>query len=62
MWQLFYIRARELALERTREAERERLARHRVRVERGRPWLDDVRRAGSLAADRLRGRRPAPAA
>jgi hypothetical protein len=33
-----------------------------VKVERERPWLEDVRRAGALAVDRLRGRRHVPAA
>jgi len=62
MWQLFYIQAQQIALERQREAERLRMARHRVKVERERPWLEDVRRAGALAVDRLRGRRHVPAA
>ncbi len=62
MWQIFYIRAQELAQERAREAELERMSRLGAAAGRGRPWLDDVRRAGSLAADRLRGRTAAPVA
>ncbi len=61
MWQLFYMRAQDIALERHREAEQLRLARHRVKVDRGRPWLEDVRRAGALAVGRIRGRRHVPA-
>ncbi len=62
MWQLFYIQAQQIATERQREAERLRMTRHRVKVDRGRPWLQDVRRAGALAVGRIRGRRAAPAA
>jgi hypothetical protein len=62
MWQLFYLQAQEIARERVREAERLRMARHRVKVDRGRRWLEDVRRAGALAAGRLPGRRHAPVA
>jgi len=51
MWQLHYIRARELALERNREAQRARLARlHREsRIASG-PRFAGVRRGGAVAA------------
>ncbi len=50
MWQLYYVRAQELALERMLEGERERTARQARRTPpRGRR-IERLRRGGALAA------------
>ncbi|MEO8228758.1 MAG: hypothetical protein ABI628_03230 [Chloroflexota bacterium] len=50
MWQLYYVRAQELALERILEAERERSARQAHRTAAGASRIDRLRRGGALAA------------
>lgn len=51
MWQLHYVQARELALERNREAQRARLARlHRENRIASGPRFARVRRGGAVAA------------
>ncbi len=51
MWQLHYVRARELALERAREAERARLVRlHRENRIASGPRFARIRRGGAVAA------------
>ena len=51
MWQVFYIRALEMAQERTNEAERERLARDaHVTSANGGSRFDGLRRNGARAA------------
>ena len=50
MWQIYYVRAQEIAQERIRESERERLARRALPASAGRTRLDGLRRGGALAA------------
>jgi hypothetical protein len=50
MWQLYYVRAQELALERILEAERERLAQAVRPVSSGTNRVSQLRRRGALAA------------
>lgn len=50
MWQLYYARAQELALERVIEAERERLARRARSASTGGSRIERLRRGGALAA------------
>lgn len=52
MWQIYYIRAQELAQERLREADRERWVR-RSQPARDRRRLDGLRRGGALVAASL---------
>jgi hypothetical protein len=50
MWQLYYVRAQELALERMLEAERERSARLARHTPARGSWSEWLRRGGALAA------------
>jgi hypothetical protein len=50
MWQLYYARAQELALERVLEAERERLARRARSAPTHGRRIDSLRRGGALVA------------
>jgi hypothetical protein len=50
MWQIYYVRAQEIAQERIREAERERLARRALPASAGRTRLDGLRRGCAGAA------------
>ena len=50
MWQIYYIRAQEIAQERIREAERERWARRARLASTSRTRIDALRRQGALAA------------
>jgi hypothetical protein len=50
MWQLYYVRAQELALERVMEAERERLARRARPAPAGGSRIEWLRRGGAIAA------------
>lgn len=51
MWQVLYIQAHEIAQERVREANRERLARDAGAAHVGRPSrLDGLRRGGAIVA------------
>lgn len=50
MWQIYYVRAQEIAQERIREADRERLAHRAQAGSVSRTRLDGLRRAGALAA------------
>lgn len=55
MWQVLLYRAEELAAERSREADRERLARS-IPYPARRSGIDGLRRSGALIAARIAGR------
>ena len=51
MWQVFYVQAHQIAQDRVREANRERLAREANAAQAAsRSWLDGVRRSGAVVA------------
>jgi hypothetical protein len=51
MWQVFYVQAHQIAQDRVREANRERLARDANAAQpASRSWLDGVRRNGAVVA------------